>query len=496
MPDGLTVRAAVPGPIRCWADRASTVASPPHTHIPAIDGRGHRRVYRGPVHLAAMLRQSVVARTGNEVGRVDDVAVRLREGDYPLVVGLVALVGRRQIFIPAHRLEVLDEDRVVLSGNKVNLRAFERRDGEVLLREDILGHRLINVADAELVRAYDVELRRSGALAAAGGAGEWTLSCLDTRRPHHWWNRSPRTSAGEQENPGCVDWKAFEPLVGHTPSALLRSGPRLRRLKPAQIADLLEAADKTEGAEILSQVHADPELEADVFEELEPDLASRLLRAKTDDDLASVLARMRADDAADAIADLPQDRRRPVLDRLPAPQRTKILTLMGFGESTAGGLMNLDLFAADGDSTVAEALAALRQAHATQPEALNTVHILARDPVRGADDSVLESAGRHVASAPRLAATVTLVRLLQSDSADRLAAVADHDPVRVTPGTDIEDVALLMADYNLVTIPVVDDHDGLLGVITVDDVLEATIPEEWRRREPPARPGHRATASA
>ena len=66
--------------------------------------------------------------------------------------------------------------------------------------------------------------------------------------------------------------------------------------------------------------------------------------------------------------------------------------------------------------------------------------------------------------------------------------VMDGDPVRVTPMTDVVDVTLLMADYNLMTVPVVDADDRLLGVITVDDVLEATIPDDWRRREPPARP--------
>ena len=105
---------------------------------------------------------------------------------------------------------------------------------------------------------------------------------------------------------------------------------RIRRLKPAQIADLLEEASSEEESEILGQVHADPELEADVFEELDEDRATRLLGARTDAEIAEVLARMRADDAADAIAELPQRRRQPVLDLLPAAQRAKVLTLMGF----------------------------------------------------------------------------------------------------------------------------------------------------------------------
>src|SRR6202020_1600270 len=137
--------------------------------------------------------------------------------------------------------------------------------------------------------------------------------------------------AGESDDHTFREWARFKPLIGHTGSALLR-GPfaRIRRLKPAQIADLLEEASREEETEILGQVHADPELEADVFEELDEDLATRLLGARTDAEIAAVLGRMRADDAADAIAELPQGRRQPVLDQLPAVQQVKVRTLMGF----------------------------------------------------------------------------------------------------------------------------------------------------------------------
>ena len=134
------------------------------------------------------------------------------------------------------------------------------------------------------------------------------------------------------------DWHDFEWLIGHAGSALLR-GPfaRIRRLKPAQIADLLEEASKEEETEILGRVHADPELEADVFEELDEDLATRLLGARTDAEIAAVLARMRAT--------TPPTRSRNCRSRaaatpsLPAGQRAEVLTLIGYNATSAGGLM-------------------------------------------------------------------------------------------------------------------------------------------------------------
>lgn len=409
------------------------------------------------LHLSTLLGSQILAAGSESIGRLDDVIVRLNGGDYPVVTGLVAKVGGRRVYVPIASAR-LAEGGIVMRGAKVDLRGFERRDGEVLLREDILGHRLIDVRNAELVRAWDIELQPTGE--------GWVLSCLDTRRPARLFGLIPRTSGHP-----CQDWKSFEPLIGHRPSALARSGfGRLRRLKPAQIADLLEDASRGEGEEILDAVHIDPELEADVFEELDPDIATRLFGDKSDQEVAGVLALMQADDAADAVAELPQGRRQAVLDLLPPGVRTKVLTLMGFNASSAGGIMGVEYLTAPVEATVEESLRRLRLAEGVQPEALVTVHAL--------DDS------------NRLVGTVPVVGLLQADPEACLIDVVDTEPVRVQPETDVVDVALLMADFNLLTIPVVDPEDRLLGVITVDDILEATIPDDWRRREPPPRPEH------
>lgn len=409
------------------------------------------------MHLSELLRSPVLARSGEAVGRVDDVIVRLRGADeYPPVTGIVAGVGGRRVFIGSKLISEYTPDRVVLGKNKIDLRGFERRDGEVLLRADVLGHRLIDVAAVELVRAYDVELEDTGA--------GWVLARLDTRRPARLFGLI-KSSGGH----AARDWKAFEPLIGDARSnAVRRHWGRVGGFKPAEIADLIEEADKAEGGEILDRVRSDPELEADVFEELDPDKASRLLDDMPDEEVAALLGRMRADDAADAIADLRQKRRRRVLDLMPAPQRTKVITLMGFNPESAGGLMNVDFVSCGWGVTAGTALALLSDARTVQPEALIKMHVLDEDK--------------------RLAGVVSVIALLQAEPAESVESLMESDPVRVSATADLTDVALLMADYNLYSIPVVDDQDHVLGVVTVDDVLEATIPEDWRRREPAPRP--------
>ena len=154
---------------------------------------------------------------------------------------------------------------------------------------------------------------------------------------------------------------------------------------------------------------------------------------------------------------------RPVLDRLPPGQRTKVLTLMGFNPTSAGGLMGMDFVSVPTMANVADALARVRESLSLQPEALTSVHAVDHEGV--------------------LRGVARLVTLVQSDPAATVIDVSDTDPVRVGTDTDITDVAVLMTDYNLITIPVVDDKRRMLGVITVDDILEVALPDDWRRRE-------------
>jgi len=424
----------------------------PVTNTPADPG-GPAGGFR-TVRLSELLRESVTDKHGGSIGRLSDVIVRLRGADFPVVTGLVATIGGRSLFVPIEQVGVRGGAELRLTSAKLDLRQFERRDGEVLLRADVLGHRLIDVENAQLIRAADLEL--------APVSGEWVVTGVDS-------HRRPRRLLGGLATTGRRDyqfreWGKFEPLIGHTGSALTRRPfGRIRRLKPAQIADLLETASREEETEILGQVRADPELEADVFEELDEDLATRLLGARTDAEIAQVLARMRADDAADAIAELPQRRRQPVLDQLPPAQQVKVRTLMGFNPTSAGGLMGMDFVTVPAGAVVSDALAAVAASASLQPEALTSVHAL--------DDR------------GRLCGVARLVTLVQADPDVPVSDVFDADPVRVGAATDVVDVAVLMSDYNLITVPVVDDRRVLIGLITVDDVLEATLPEDWRRRE-------------
>ena len=399
--------------------------------------------------LTGIIHSPLVDRAGGRLGRVDDVIARFAEGGYPPVTGLVGRIAGRRLFIPRDRIADMKPGSVQLAGEDLNLSHFERRQGEVLLGDDVLGRRLISVDAGRLVVAHDIELRSED--------GKWVVAGVDTR-PR---GLRGRFLGGRSDNPGFVDWAAVEPFVGHVPSSrLLMPLRRLRRLHPAQIADLVEAASHDEGEEIISAVHGDPELEADVFEELNTEHQVEFLRDKSDAEAAAVLAEMGPDDAADLVTELDQPRRAPILSLLPPTQQAKVRALLSYGQSSAGGLMSPDFVSVTSDATVSDAVAAVCAADVL-PQVAADVFLL--------DDG-------------HLAGSVPLIELLRADGPTRIADLVEHSNASVNVDDDFPEVARRMADFNLTVVAVLDDDDRVIGVITVDDVLEAMLPNSWRRR--------------
>jgi hypothetical protein len=404
------------------------------------------------LRLTQVIQSSLVDAAGETLGRVDDLVVRLGSGGYPPVAGLQARIGGRHVFVPIGQVAELGPGRTQLAGETVNLGRFERREGEVLLRHDILDRKLINVVAGRLIRATDIVLGNID--------GAWRVVGIDISSGTILHRLFHRRSVRPIDRSAIVDWSRIEPFVGHVPTAKLRLPlHRLRRLHPAQIADLVEAASHDEGEEIITAVHADPDLEADVFEELDTEHQVEFLESRSDAEAAAVLASMAPDDAVDLIGDLAQSRRASILARLPASQQAKVRALLHYNPSTAGGLMTPDFLAIDQESTVEQALEQVRNA-------------------AGAVSVVYTIDSTH-----RLLGSKSLQGLLRARRESRMAESIEPSPARLSVDADFTDIALLMADYNLIEAPVVDESDRLVGVVSVDDVLETLIPRDWRRRE-------------
>jgi len=405
------------------------------------------------LHLSLIVGGELRDRSGGKIGRVDDLIVRLGEDGYPPVTGLLATVAGRQVFVPADEVEEIDHGRVALRSVRLDLQPFARRSREVLLKKDVLDRQLINVDGARLVRSNEIEIARLGGWYRVVGVDVGLRGLLRRLVP-----RAFAENVGASE---FLDWASVEPFTGHVPTVRLRvPHPKLARLHPAQLADLVEAASHSEGEEIIKAVGEDPELEADVFEELESHHQLEFLEERSDDQIAELLARMEADDAADLVAELPEERREGVVELLPAVQRRRVRALLGYDAATAGGLMSPDFVCVYAQATQADVLDRIRMSRSSA-EALAWIYVMN--------------------SRKRLTGAVALVDLLRADPGQPIGDIAGV-PQRVRPEADLEEVARLMTDYDLIVVPVVDEEQRLLGVVTVDDVLELVLPKGWRRR--------------
>ena len=412
----------------------------------------HREKRR--VMVTQLLRAPVLNPAGTEVGRVEDFIVKLADGAYPPVSGIKVRVGAQDVFIGNDLIDRLEPRGVRLNTHTIRTEAFQRRPGEVLLAADVLGRHLVDMNKGRIVQAHDLVL-------APSDEG-WYLAGID-RSPQAMLRRLvPRRGRPDLRRHVILDWKVVQPFVGHVPTAkLFMPLQRLRRLHPAQIADIVEGASHEEGQEIIEAVESDPGLTADVFEELDPEHQVEFIRSKSNEDAARILEGMAPDDAADLLAELDQERRKPVFDMMSAGQQHKLRKLLQYHPSTAGGMMSPDYVWVARDSTVDMALEAARIDDKAPHQLLGTVFVTEQD-------------GRYTG-------TIGVVDLLRADRSrrvDELQLVSCFVP----GSADFSDVALMMADYNLSALAVTDAAGNLIGAISSDDVIEALVPEEWRAR--------------
>jgi hypothetical protein len=407
------------------------------------------------LHLSSLVGTPLRDSDGERLGRVEDAIVRLGGVGYPPITGFLVKVAGRTSYLGVDRVSEIREDGVVLRKAKLDLRHFERREEEVLLGRDVLDRQLINVEGARLVRANEIEL--------ADIAGYWRVVGVDTG-PRGGLRRLLPKPLGQRIATGdFLDWASVEPFVGHVPTVRLRvPHPKLAKLHPAQIADLVEAASRREGEEIIQAVGEDDrELEADVFEELDDHHQREFLEDRPDEQVAAILTRMAPDDAADIVGELDEERREPVLTLLPVSHRVKVRALLGYDPAEAGGLMSPEFVSLRRTTSAGEALEAVRLSKIA-PELLTAVFVT----------SVEEA----------LEGSVPVAALLRSEPERRLSALVKHELPSLRADAPFEEVARLMADYNLTCAPVVDERERMLGIVTVDDVLEAMLPRGWRRR--------------
>src|SRR4030081_690621 len=384
--------------------------------------QGHGTPNKRRIMVTQLLRSPVLNPAGAEVGRVEDLIVKLAEdGGYPPVTGLKVRVGAQDVFVGKDLIERLEPGDVRLNTHTLQTQPFRRRPGEVLLAADVLGRHLVDVARGRIVQAHDLVLTPT--------EDGWRLQGID-RSPQAMLRRLlPRRGRPDLRRHAILDWKDVQPFVRHVPTAkLLMPLQRLRRLHPAQIADIVEGASHEEGEEIIEAVEGDADLTADIFEELDPEHQVEFLRSMTNEEAARVLDRMAPDDAADLLGELDQSRRLPVLNHMSPGQDHNLPKLLQYHPTTAGGMMSPDYVSVVRDTTVAAAIEAVRTDDKSPHQLLNTVFVTDQDN--------------------KFVGMVSLADLVRADASRKVDGL-DLTDCWIGAGADFVDVVLMMADYNL-----------------------------------------------
>lgn len=395
-----------------------------------------------PIYVSRLTRLPLLDLGGAPVGRVADVVILPPTlTGAPRVIGFVVAVERRRIFVNAAKIESLDTGGARLRAAAIDLRHFRRRGGELLLREDLLDRRIGD----EVVN--DVGLVAS----PAQGVG-WEVAIVSLRSPR------PIRRRGRSHT---VPWSSVVTLFDAGPMA--REMASLRDLHPADLADRLRALPLTQRQAIASAM--DDEWLADVLEEMDEDEQVEIIESFTHERAADVLEEMQPDDAADLLGEMEPDLRSKLLGEMEPEEAAPVRRLLLYDENTAGGLMNPEPVVLRPDSTVAVALARIRDS--AVPPALGAQVFVAESPI-----STPTGPYRGV---------VGFQRLLRIPPGTALGDCVDDDAAKpISPDLAETSVAERLAAYNLMALPVCDDAGRLLGAVTVDDVLDRALPDNWR----------------
>ncbi|WP_106849259.1 magnesium transporter MgtE N-terminal domain-containing protein [Blastococcus sp. Marseille-P5729] len=404
------------------------------------------------VYLTRLAGLTVRDPDGDIVGKVRDVVLTLRSDDSPArVIGLVVEITRgRQSFVPISHLVAADHASIRLSTGTVSMRKFELRPHEVLAIAQLLDRQVTIKEDGVHVTLVDVAMEQTR-------TRDWLVQKVAVRERAH------RLSRGHVRQ---LDWDEVSGIAVERPQQ--------------ETASLLEEFEDQRAADVAARIRDLPDQRrqeiaealdddrlADVLEEL-PEGDQREILAQLDDDRAAdVLSEMDPDDAADLLGDLPAGERERLLGLMEPDEAAPVRQLLSYGEHTAGGVMTSQPVILPPDTTIAEALAHVRREEFS-PALASQVYVT-RPP--------------SITPTGHFLGVVHIQRLLREPPFEQVGSILDDDLDPLSPDTDLNEITRYFATYNLVAAPVVDDAGRLVGAVTVDDLLDHLLPEDWREHD-------------
>ncbi len=409
------------------------------------------------VFVARLASLSVFDPMGDRVGRVRDVIVTVSPTrQRPRVIGItVEVAGKRRVFVPMTRVTSIEGGQVITTG-LVNMRRFEQRPNETLVIADVLDRQVTVRSPEGEFRATveDVAIEKSR-------ARDWSVVKVFVRR-----EGENRGFAGLGRRRGETLTVPVEDVVGLLTTDAEQGAARLLAsyadLKAADLAELIHGLRPDRRIQVAAALH-DEKL-ADVLEELPEDDQVEILATLASDRAADVLEAMQPDDAADLLSELPPEAQERYLQLMKPDEAADLRRLLTYDDNTAGGLMTTEPVILPPEATIAEALAMVRRTEIS-PAIAATVFVC-RAPLE-------TPTGRYLGVAH-------IQRLLREPPHGAVGSILDKAIEPLPPEASIGRITRALATYNLVSLPIVDEDNHLLGAVTVDDVLDHLLPDDWR----------------
>jgi CBS domain-containing protein/sporulation protein YlmC with PRC-barrel domain len=391
------------------------------------------------VYVSRLTRLPLVGADGADIGHVVDVVLDLG-GRPPRVNGFVVAVGRRRVFVGAGRVGEIESEGMRLRRGSINLRQFELRPGERLVIGELFGGRVRSG------RVVDV------GLAPAPEPFAWEVATIALRT---------RGLTSRRRSPEVIDWSEAGELFADERS-IDRQAAALGGLHPAEMAAALRSLPLSR-RRVLASALEDDRL-ADLLEELSEDEQVRLVEGLDQERLARVLDEMEADDAADLLGEFSAARQAELLGAMDPEEAEPVRRLLGYQPDTAGGLMTPEPVILAPVTAVAEALARIRDPDLPVPLAAQV--FVCRPPLE-------TPTGRYLG-------VVGVQRLLREAPSKPLGRCLDEEWEPIAGDATDREVAERLAAYDVVALPVTDTANRLVGVVTIDDVLDHMLPPNWR----------------
>lgn len=401
------------------------------------------------IYAFRVMRLPLLDAGGAVIGRIEDIVISPAaaggQGSVPRVLGFVATSQRRRIFVNANRVVTLDGEGARLRSWDVDLNPFKPKSGEILVGRDVIDKR---VGDESV---SDVALRP----VTDGRQSWWEPAKVRLARRTLMRRRPSYRLVDVTETPELFAMEAGGEMAAEA--------ARLRDMHPSDVAGVVRALPLAQ-RKLLAEAMDDERL-ADLLEELPEAEQLRIIEGLDIERVVNVLEEMEYDDLADLLAEMPGEQRTRVLDAMDEEDADVMRRLLSYEEGTAGALLTPDVIILGPTSTVAEALAAIRD-----PEWLVSIAaqvFVVQPPYKPPTGTYL--------------GVVHFQRLLREPPSMELGRIIENEPT-VTPDLPEREVAERLASYNLLSVGVCDEAGHLLGAITVDDVLDRTLPTGWRQR--------------